>query len=292
MGRKARVDLRARRSLSQFLLLLRSKPVCDWPPPLSEAWKILNSELELPPGKALSIVLNSAAAAHQCVKAQNLQLTDLARAQARAKIQKACKRISNGISRAPAALRRRLDQAMLPLIQVSAVDLEVIKSIFEVSTTIFEEFADSNSSSTALRALRELRAAPFSTLGMAVRREVEKAIVGLVAASSNAKIEPSAATVFATMADALGSDKTEKLSAQSSRAITSYVADLAEIWRRAGQKPSRVIIFSMEFRSKFHRFADLVLTAMADPRADSRQELVSSRQELVSDDDVKAALRL
>src|SRR5271169_3541612 len=88
MGRKASVDFRARRSLPQLLLRLRSKPNGEWPPPLSDAWQILNSDLKLPHVKALPVILESVSAAHQCLKAQNQQLRDLEEIEAAARIRR------------------------------------------------------------------------------------------------------------------------------------------------------------------------------------------------------------
>jgi hypothetical protein len=98
---------------------------------------MLNGKFGLPPKDALSIILGSVSAAHQCIRAQSQQLTDLEQEKARTIIRKACSRISKGTSRAPVAVRRRLDRAILPLLQQGAVDLEVIESIFEAAAAIF-----------------------------------------------------------------------------------------------------------------------------------------------------------
>ena len=48
--------------------------------------------------------------------------------------------------------------------------------------------------------------------------------------------------------------------------ITDYVAVVADLWRAAGLRPGRAHDpDDPKYRSHFHRFADLVLTAMIDP---------------------------
>lgn len=284
--RKAKIDFRARRSLRQLHLQLRSKPLADWPPALSDARRILTGELALEPAKALAVILKSVSVAHDSIRAQNKQLNDLFEAQARTKIRKACSRISKSIKRAPAVVRRRLDQAILPLIEQSVIDLEVVEAIFAAAFSVFDEFPDSEPSSGALRALRELSATPFSALGMKLRHDVQMAIAKL-GANSNPEQLAKAIDVFTTMTTALGHAKVEKLSKQSNKSIKRYVSEIAVIWRHAGLKPSRAVGFlNAEYRTKFHRFAELVLGAMVAPRADR-----TSGGELVTDDDLKTALR-
>ena len=125
--RKAHANFLARRSLPRFLLRLKSQPACDWPPHLFGAWQLLNAELKLPDATARFIVLESVSAARDCLRAQELQLHDIVEARSCATIKDACSSISRCISRAPAVLRRRLDRAVLPLIQESIIDLEVIE---------------------------------------------------------------------------------------------------------------------------------------------------------------------
>jgi hypothetical protein len=290
MGRKASVDFRARRSLPQLLLRLRSKPNGEWPPPLSDAWQILNSDLKLPHVKALPVILESVSAAQQCLKAQNQQLRDLEQIEAATRIRRVCNRISKGINRASVALGRRLDLAILPLVQTPPIDLEVIESIFEAAATIFEEFPEGETFCTAIRALRDLPTAPFYSLDIALRSEAEKAISNF-AVSSNVKPQIRATDVFATLAEALDGAKIKKPTTQSGISITHYVSAVAEIWRRAGLKPSRGVGFlNVDYMTRFHRFANLVLIAISDPGGPCNRGEISKR-ELVSDHHVRTALQ-
>ena len=50
--------------------------------------------------------------------------------------------------------------------------------------------------------------------------------------------------------------------------IVVYVAEVADIWRSAGLRPTRVFNRScVGKRSKFHHFVDLVLTAIVEPQS-------------------------
>ena len=103
----------------------------DWPPRLRMAWEVLTKERSLPDEKALSVILESVAAAHRCVRAQNQLLRRNETVTNCSKFQKISKRISNGIRRGPAALRQQLNEQLGLLIQMPIIDLEVIEAIFE-----------------------------------------------------------------------------------------------------------------------------------------------------------------
>jgi hypothetical protein len=293
----AHVNFLGRKSLRQFQLQLVSTPVAAWPKPLADAWLILTGKLGLAPTKALGIILDSASAAHACVRAQNEQLKDLEEIETRRIIRKACNRVANGISRGPAELRRRLDRAILPLIHGEVIDLEVIEGIFDAATKAFYDFADMESTSSAARALRELRAAHFFALSMALRCKTEKATADLAAASS-VNSQTLAADVFATIGRALDGDIVKGVSTQNGKSITPYVAELAAIWRQRGLSPRRAFGYlNPSYKGQFHMFADLVLTVTANPRAGHvpEQHLMHPRpersQELVSDHHLRTALR-
>jgi hypothetical protein len=310
MGRKVRADFLARRPVSRFQLQLKSKAPHDWPPHLHAAWQILKSGQDLSDAKARSVVQESVSIAHRCIVAQNQKSKDIIEQVARTTIRSACSRISKCIKRAPAACRRSLNRAILTLIQQSIIDLDVIEAIFGKAETTFKQFRAHETSRAALPALEDLRKADFSTLNMMLRRKTEDAIVEL-AVTSNGKRQATAVDVFATIAGVLGSEKTTKVTTQSRDIITRSVAQLAEIWRQAGLKPSRALAYLDDaYRSKFHCFAELILTAMAGPRPKLRRQKIEQvyddlgdadgiraamgRKEyqwLVSDDHVRSALK-
>ena len=236
--RKARANFLARRSLPKFLLRLKSQPACDWPSHFFGAWQLLNTELKLPDATARFVVLESVSAAHDCLRAQEHKLHDIVEARSCATIKDACSSISRCISRAPAVLRRRLDRAVLPLIQEPIVDLEVIESIFSAAKATFEEFPTCESCRTALKSLCALQIADFSTLGMTLRRQSEQAITRLTM-TSETKRHSRTADVFAALSAVLSSKKSPKINTQTHELLTLYVTQLVTIWRQAGLKPSR-----------------------------------------------------
>jgi hypothetical protein len=262
MGRKARVNFRARISLRRLQTRLHSQPVHDWPPHLLVAWKILTSELRLPDRKARSVILNSVSASHRCVAAQNEQLHEIARIRAQRRIRTACIRIPNCINRAPASLRRRLNLATLPLIEES-INLEILESILETSRAIFESSDDE----PARAAFESLKGVHFSALSASLRDGVQKAIADFKA---NTNQQRTAAHLFIAMGAALNTVSTSKASTQISNHIVRYLVNLAAIWRQAGLKLTvaheYLHLDPSTYRSRFHQFAELVLGSMMEPR--------------------------
>ena len=77
-----------------------------------------------------------------------------------------------------------------------------------------------------------------------------------------------AVQVFETLAGILFAEKTPKIKTGTHQLRSKYVGELAAIWRRAGLKPSRANHPSNpNYRSKFHRFAEFVLTEIAQPQS-------------------------
>jgi hypothetical protein len=69
--------------------------------------------------------------------------------------------------------------------------------------------------------------------------------------------------------------------------IVDYVAAVADVWRRAGLRPSRARHpADPSYRSRFHRFVDLVLTEMVEPwarRHDGSLDAVRQQTRLAHD---------
>jgi hypothetical protein len=168
VGRIARVNFRARIPLSGLQIRIRSQPARDWPRYLFIAWEILTAEMGLSDTKARSTILKSVSAAHRCVTAQNDHLSDIARSQAQKRIRIACSRIPNCINRAPAALRQRINQAILPLIK-EPIDFEALEFIFETVRKIFEPFQDDKPLRAALGSLKKVHLSTLSTTSQDIR---------------------------------------------------------------------------------------------------------------------------
>jgi hypothetical protein len=241
-------------------------------------------------------------------------------------------------SRSPAALRHILDCRVRSTINVKVVDAESIEALIQALVATFARFPMEGSSCTVLRVLNprlSLAAGAnlesptcrrrcfaeasdrlqqdYSALRALDQSKVESALTAL----RNDKAEFDAAAVCELIAGALEGDKGVNRAIHD--LITHYVVALAEIWLQHGIKPGRAAHPSNpNYRGKFHRFADLVLTSAVEPwskRHDGHnQELSATLRKahaelptdirrfvsyaprrgdvewLVSDDHVKAAL--
>ncbi len=180
MGRKARVNFRARISLSGLRIRIRSQPARNWPPYLFFAWETLSSELGLSDRKARFVILESVLEARRCVTGQNKRLADIARIRTHRRIRTACSRIPKCIKRGPKALSRDLNQALLPLTK-ERIDVEVLESILETARRTFEAFPDSEPSRAALESLKGVH---FSGLPATSQDNVRKAVARFKAAKN------------------------------------------------------------------------------------------------------------
>ena len=180
MGRKARVNFRARISLSGLRIRIRSQPARNWPPYLFFAWETLSSELGLSDRKARFVILELVLEARRCVTGQNKRLADIARIRTYRRIRTACSRIPKCIKRGPKALSRDLNQALLPLTK-KRIDVEVLESILETARRTFEAFPDSEPSRAALESLKGVH---FSGLPATSQDNVRKAVARFKAAKN------------------------------------------------------------------------------------------------------------
>ena len=316
MGRQVHANCLARRSLPRLQHRLKFISPNQWQPQLLAARQILTAELELPEEKALSVILESVTAAQRYVMAESQRAKVIEHKISLEKARKLCRQLVNCVKNGRADVRGRLDQAIAPLICAAVIDFEVIDSVFEAAEAVFTEFLAHETSGTALRCLSGLRAVPLWSLTASLRLELEKRIAELAASKKQLRVQE----VFETMASTLEADQQPKVSKQAHALITGYVDEVVCIWRSANLQRSRARNPSnRRYTSKFHRFAELVLTAMAEPGAlrhdgninelrqtirrvhvklpEEDQSLVSSEPRradikwLVSDDHVKIALR-
>jgi hypothetical protein len=236
----------------------------------------LTRELGLPETKARSIILQSVPVAQDCIKAQSKRGDRFEASLAPGRIKSTCDRVSKCIKRAPALLRRRLDAEIPPLIQNIASDLETIEAIFATTKVAFkdERFQNSEPSRTAQEALQAPRAADYSMLDSAARERV----VAVLAKRADSDRQVKAAGVFAAIADALDKNGAAKVSLQSRDQRREYVTDLKKVWLEAGLRPTRSIAHLDDtYRSRFHRFVELVYAGMAVPSRHEDRRLADKR---------------
>ena len=164
------------------------------------------------------------------------------------------------------------------------IDLEVIEAIFKKTAAAFEKLPDNENAAIALRALRESRTTPFSELAIEVRYQAEKALADLKVRLTDDAV---AVDIFHTLAQTLKDYESPKSSTQIRRLLISYVAEIAEVWRRAGLRPARAYSsFKSDYASKFHWFADDILAVMV-----GSSERSIPRPGLLHHHNLRAALR-
>ena len=118
------------------------------------------------------------------------------------------------------------------------------------------------------------------SIGPIHQRKAEDAVVTLLSSASG---QADASDVFKALAGALESEQDINPSSQIYDLIVHYVADVAMVWRQVGLRPARARHpEDPTYKSKFHRFVDLVLVAMIEPEA---------RRHLVDLDDMRRKVR-
>jgi hypothetical protein len=217
------------------------------------------------------MVIDSVLAAHRCARLVDDRSRAGAQARSITRLSKAFARMANCTTRVSAKLRQDLDQAMIAILCRTPVDLEVMEAIFDAAGAIFAKYPTEEPARTALAALgiseddgvlRIGLKVEFESLPSAYQFQMQTMLSDLVASAAGDLTAPQ---ILSTMASALD---TEVMNADPEIAtlITDYIAVVANLWRAAGLRPGRAHDpDDPKYRSHFHRFVDLVLTAMIDP---------------------------
>ena len=192
-------------------------------------------------------------------------------------------RIVRCIRRSPAALRHVLECDVCLSVQHTNIDLEKIEVLIDRLVDGFASFAEEETSVTVLRAMVPRASLPnfkkidrtslrrwfakgavylkedYAALRSVDQRRVEAALTTL----QRSRAEFDAADVCEAIANALDSDDGNAVNTVIYDLITDYVATVAEIWLQHGVRPGRAV--DSHYPGKFHRFVDLVLTAVVEP---------------------------
>ena len=275
MRRHAHATPLARRRLNRLLDEFKSKAPSKWPRHFYRAWEILHDELNVAEQLASSILNSSVSAAHACAQAIDRRAGNIVEFQTRSKLHNAFERIANCAKRAPTELRRCLNTAIIPLIQKGHVDLEVIEAIFDAAVKVFSEYSHHEAAKTALAVLtyQAVGGEQYTTVknefpGLSAKDRVKSEKLCATLGKTSKKRPTNTSDVFAALAGALQSKRSAKLNSQIHTLIVDYVTAVAEVWRRAGLRPSRASDpTDPAYRSRFHSFVDLVLTEMVEPWA-------------------------
>jgi hypothetical protein len=271
MQRRARVVPLARTRLENLRLELRARPPANWPQHIGLAWQVLHDDLAVSEDDSRRLVIASVSVAFGC--AQRVDQRSRAGAQARSitKLSKAFARLAKCSRRGSAKLRQDLDQAVFAVLCQTPVDLEVVEAIFDAAGTSFAKHPTEEPASTALATLESseddgvLRIGlkvDFESLPSASQLRMQTTLSDLVTSAAG---DLTAERIFSTMVSVLD---TEFMNADPEIAclITDYVGAVDDLWRAAGLHTGRGHDpANPEYRSPFHRFVELVLTAMIDP---------------------------
>ena len=188
-------------------------------------------------------------------------------------------RLARCARRAPVGLRRSLDERIRPLVHSDVVDSEVIEEILDAAATVFAKSPDNEAARTALGALSVTSSdgrriiglsSDYSGLDFDSRHKCESTLTALARSPTEAV---TASAVFDALAAAITADRPAGARADVSDLIVRYVATVATLWRKVGLHPTRATRrWDPKYKSRFHRFVELVLTAMAEPSSRRHDE--------------------
>jgi hypothetical protein len=271
MRRRPRIFHLARMRVADRIRALGVTEEANWPIHLKRAWRILHEELGLSARQARELTVNSVSPAHTCAQAITRRAQTIAKYETRIKIHRALARLARCTRRAPARLRLLLDAGIRPVAQSGVVDSEVIEEILDMAATVFAKSPDNEAARTALGALsvtssdgRQIigLSSDYSGLDFDSRHKCESALSALARTTEAV----TASIVFEALAAAMAADRPTGARADVSDLIVRYVAVVATLWRKAGLRPTRATRrWDPKYKSRFHRFVELVLTAMTEP---------------------------
>jgi hypothetical protein len=215
------------------------------------------------------LVHNSVVAGCECA----LTLNERAQAEEvyerSSKVKAAFGRLSHCIARAPAKLRRLLDGKMSAALEGGHVDLEVIEDLLVTSRTAFEQFPHAEAAQAALSALGVNRPYGYDTIGLindfsSLSPPLQENCKSTLSPVVKKRRKVTAAAVFKALGDGITVSPRQPRGA--SDIVIDYVAAVAADWRISGLRAGRAFKHDdSTYTSKFHRFCDLVLTALVEP---------------------------
>jgi hypothetical protein len=190
------------------------------------------------------------------------------------KVKRAFQRLSHCARRAPARLRHLLDDKIHRVLQDAQVDVETIETLFAASREAFEQFPESEAAQTALSALSVYREHGYditalSTDFLSLSPLFQESCTSALALQGGGLAD--AVAIFEALAQAISPPAPPPRGAAD--IVIDYVAAVAAAWRSAGLRAGRALKFGdAVYTSKFHRFCDLLLTALVEPHARRHQD--------------------
>jgi hypothetical protein len=265
---------------------LSTLTVANWPKHLKMARGMLVEELKLPEEKARAVVQFSLAAALGCAQRIDQRAQDVFQVGDRKRLRKIFARIARCAKRMPALRRHALDRKVRVTLHLGTIDSEAIETLIETLITAFGRWPKTEPSLTVLRSVipRSLSAIfgtstprarrgfaeaaiflqkDYSALRAIDQRSVESALTALL---EKRKDKVDTADVCMTFSRALAPNQRDQTSPAAADLIIDYVAAVANIWSQYGLRPARARDpGNAAYHSRFHRFAELVLTSVVDP---------------------------
>jgi hypothetical protein len=238
------------------------------PPHLQLAWTILR-ESGLSARQARILVHNSIVAGYECARRMNERAQVEEVYERSSKVKAAFGRLSHCAARAPAKLRRLLDEKVSTAMKGGHADLEVIEDLLVTSRTAFEQFPETEAARTALFALGIDRKYSYDTIGLindfsSLSPPLQETCKSALSLALKKRRKIDAAAVFKSLAGGLAMSPRPPRGA--SDLVIDYVAAVAGDWRTSGLRPGRASKHDDSgYTSRFHRFCDLVLTALVEP---------------------------
>jgi hypothetical protein len=199
------------------------------------------------------------------------------------KVKHTFQRLSHCAKRAPAQLRHLLDEQISHLLEGGEVDLETMEALFQTSREALEQFPASEASQTALSAAGVYREHGYNTIGLS--NDFSSFSPSLqqdctLALSRTIQSDPTvgAVAVFDVLAESISLPPPPPKGAAD--IVIDYVVAVAAAWRSAGLRAGRAVKFrNAVYTSKFHRFCDLVLTALVEPHSRRHEEGLKKRSD-------------
>ena len=287
MRRRTRAIPFARMRLNSAIRDLTALPATEWPKHLRLAREILIDELAVDDDTARALLFASFSAAHACARAINQRSRDTVDSVGRLKMRSMFARVGRCALRSPAPLRHVLDSNVRSSVRHTSIDSESMEALIDSLVAAFALFPKEATSLTVLRAMTPRPSLPklekigraglrrcfadgavfckedYSALRAVDQRRIESALIALL---NRRSADFDAADVCELIASALDVDERDGISTAASDLITEYVAAVAEIWVHHRIRPARAVHRSNpNYRGKFHRLVDLVLTAVVEP---------------------------
>jgi hypothetical protein len=256
---------------------------------------VLVDELKLPDETAWYVLQSSLAAAHACAQRIDQRAQDVFQIRNRERLRKIFARMAKCVKRLPASRRHLLDREFRAMLHREIIDSESAETLIETLIAGFGAYPRKEPSLTVLRAVMpgspsvkalkktntirlrrhfakaaDLLQQDYSALPAIDQRNVESVLTTLV---EERRETFDTVDICSTLSRALATK--DKVSSAAAGLITDYVEAVVRIWQQHGLRAGRATHeWDSTYRSKFHRFADLVLTSAVDPwskRHDSDQ---------------------